>query len=52
MQVGPAVRELAVVFIDTLLYVAIYAVTAVGLFGSISLWLALRWWSGSRPYAP
>ncbi|MGU3362830.1 ABC transporter ATP-binding protein [Methylobacterium sp. M6A4_1b] len=41
VQVGPAVRELAVVFIDTLLYVAIYAVTAVGLFGSISLWLVL-----------
>ena len=41
VQVGPAVRELAVVFIDTLLYVAIYAVTAIGLFGSISLWLAL-----------
>ncbi len=41
VQVGPAVRELAVVFIDTLLYVAIYAVTALALFGSISLWLAL-----------
>ena len=41
VQVGTAVRELAVVFIDTLLYVAIYALTAVGLFGSISLWLAL-----------
>jgi ATP-binding cassette subfamily B multidrug efflux pump len=41
VQVGPAVRELAVVFIDTLLYVAIYAVTALGLFGSISPWLAL-----------
>ena len=41
VQVGTAVRELAVVFIDTLLYVAIYAVTAVGLFGSISPWLAL-----------
>jgi ATP-binding cassette subfamily B multidrug efflux pump len=41
VQVGPAVRELAVVFIDTLLYVAIYAVTAVGLFGSISPWLVL-----------
>ena len=41
VQVGPAVRELAVVFIDTLLYVAIYAVTAIGLFGSISPWLAL-----------
>jgi ATP-binding cassette subfamily B multidrug efflux pump len=41
VQVGPAVRELAVVFIDTLLYVAIYALTAVGLFSSISPWLAL-----------
>ncbi|WP_375454476.1 ABC transporter ATP-binding protein [uncultured Methylobacterium sp.] len=41
VQVGPAVRELAVVFIDTLLYVAIYAITAIGLFGSISLWLTL-----------
>lgn len=41
VQVGPAVRELAVVFIDTLLYVAIYALTALGLFGSISPWLAL-----------
>ncbi|MEH3144133.1 MAG: ABC transporter ATP-binding protein [Methylobacterium frigidaeris] len=40
-QVGPAVRELAVVVIDTLLYVAIFAVTAVGLFGSISPWLLL-----------
>ncbi|GEP00746.1 ABC transporter ATP-binding protein [Methylobacterium haplocladii] len=41
VQVGPAVRELAVTFIDTLLYVAIYAITAIGLFGSISFWLAL-----------
>ena len=41
VQVGPAVRELAVVFIDTLLYVAIYAITAVGLFSSISPWLAV-----------
>ncbi|KQT56986.1 multidrug ABC transporter ATP-binding protein [Methylobacterium sp. Leaf456] len=41
VQVGPAVRELAVVFIDTLLYVAIYAITAIGLFSSISPWLAL-----------
>ncbi|GJD53443.1 Putative multidrug export ATP-binding/permease protein [Methylobacterium crusticola] len=40
-QVGVAVRELAVVFIDTLLYVAIFAVTAVGLFGAISVWLVL-----------
>jgi ATP-binding cassette subfamily B multidrug efflux pump len=40
-QVGPAVRELAVTTIDTLLYVAIFAIAALGLFGSISLWLAL-----------
>ena len=40
-QVGVAVRELAVVVIDTLLYVAIFAVTAVSLFGSISPWLVL-----------
>src|SRR3954449_2638937 len=40
-QAGPAIRELAVTVLDTLLYVAIFAVTAVGLFGSISLWLAL-----------
>jgi ATP-binding cassette subfamily B multidrug efflux pump len=40
-QTGPAVREIAVTILDTLLYVAIYAVTAVGLFSSISLWLAL-----------
>ena len=36
-----AIREMAVTVLDTLLYVAIFAVTAVGLFGSISLWLAL-----------
>jgi len=41
VQAGPAVRELAVTFIDTLLYVAIYAITAIGLFSSISPWLAL-----------
>ncbi|MBV8850692.1 MAG: ABC transporter ATP-binding protein [Methylobacteriaceae bacterium] len=40
-QVGQAVRELAVTLIDTLLYVAIFAITALGLFGRISLWLAL-----------
>ena len=40
-QVGPAVRELAVTTVDTLLYVAIFAIAALGLFGSISLWLAL-----------
>ncbi len=40
-QVGVAVRELAIVVIDTLLYVAIFAVTAVSLFGAISPWLML-----------
>jgi len=40
-QAGPAVREIAVTVLDTLLYVAIYAVTALGLFGTVSLWLAL-----------
>jgi ATP-binding cassette, subfamily B, multidrug efflux pump len=40
-QAGPAIREIAVTVLDTLLYVAIYAATALGLFGSISMWLAL-----------
>src|SRR3954469_1661974 len=40
-QAGPAIRELAVTVLDTLLYVAVFAATALGLFGSISLWLAL-----------
>ena len=40
-QTGPAVREIAVTLLDTLVYVAIFAATALGLFGSISLWLAL-----------
>jgi ATP-binding cassette, subfamily B, multidrug efflux pump len=40
-QVGQAVRELAVTLIDTLLYVAIFAMTALGMFSRISLWLAL-----------
>ena len=35
-EIRAPVRELAVVFIDTLLYVAIYAITAVGLFSAIS----------------
>jgi ATP-binding cassette subfamily B multidrug efflux pump len=39
-QVGPAIRELAVTLIDTLLYVAIFAVTALGMFSRISVWLA------------
>jgi ATP-binding cassette subfamily B multidrug efflux pump len=39
-QAGPAIRELAVTILDTLLYVAIFALTALGLFASISLLLA------------
>ena len=39
-QCGPAIRELAVTILDLLLYVAIFAVTALGLFTSISLILA------------
>src|SRR5918911_3119235 len=39
-QAGPAIRELAVTILDSLLYVAIFAVTALGLFSSISLVLA------------
>ncbi|GGK23228.1 ABC transporter ATP-binding protein [Salinarimonas ramus] len=41
LQSGQAVREIAVTLLDTLLYVAIFAVTAVVLFSSISIWLAL-----------
>ncbi len=41
VQAGPAVREIAVTILDTLLYVAIFAATALGLFTSISPWLAL-----------
>ena len=40
-QTGPAVREIAVTLLDTLVYVAIFAVTAVGLFASISPVLAV-----------
>ncbi|HEX8666681.1 MAG TPA: ABC transporter ATP-binding protein [Beijerinckiaceae bacterium] len=39
-QAGPAIRELAVTLLDTLLYVAVFAVMALGLFSSISLILA------------
>jgi ATP-binding cassette subfamily B multidrug efflux pump len=39
-QAGPAIRELAVTILDSLLYVAIFAVSALGLFTSISLVLA------------
>jgi len=41
MQGGGAIRSIAVTLIDTLLYVVIYAVTALGVFSSISPWLAL-----------
>ncbi len=41
MQGGGAIRSIAVTMIDTLLYVAIYAVTALGVFSSVSPWLAL-----------
>jgi ATP-binding cassette, subfamily B, multidrug efflux pump len=41
MQAGPAIREIAVTLLDTLVYVAIFAVAALGLFGAISVWLAL-----------
>ena len=40
-QVGPAVREIAVTLLDTLTYVAVFAIAALGLFGSVSLWLVL-----------
>ncbi|MBL2945656.1 ABC transporter ATP-binding protein, partial [Klebsiella pneumoniae] len=40
-QAGAAIRSLAVTLLDTLVYVAIFAATALGLFGSVSLWLAL-----------
>ena len=40
-QTGPAIREIAVTILDTLVYVAVFALAALGLFGSISLWLAL-----------
>jgi ATP-binding cassette subfamily B multidrug efflux pump len=41
MQGGGAIRSIAVTLIDTLLYVAIYAITALGVFSSVSPWLAL-----------
>jgi len=41
MQAGPAIREIAVTILDTLVYVAVFAATALGLFATISPWLAL-----------
>jgi len=40
-QAGPSIREIAVTILDTLLYVAIFAVTALGVFSTVSIWLAL-----------
>src|SRR4051812_24979581 len=40
-QAGPAIREIAVTLLDSLLYVAIFAFTALGVFSRISPWLAL-----------
>lgn len=41
MQAGGAIRSIAVTVLDTLLYVAIFAFTALGVFSSVSPWLAL-----------
>jgi len=41
MQAGGAIRGIAVTLLDTLLYVAIFAFTALGVFSSVSPWLAL-----------
>jgi ATP-binding cassette subfamily B multidrug efflux pump len=41
MQGGGAIRSIAVTLIDTLLYVVIYAIMALGVFSSVSPWLAL-----------
>ncbi|MBF9234367.1 ABC transporter ATP-binding protein [Microvirga alba] len=40
-QAGSAIREIAVTVLDTLLYVAIFAFTALGMFSTVSPWLAL-----------
>ena len=49
-QGGPAIRELAVTVLDTLLYVAIFAVTALGLFAQRSACGSrCRWRCGSPP---
>ncbi len=41
VQAGSAIREIAVTILDTLLYVAIFAVTTLGVFSTVSPWLAL-----------
>jgi ATP-binding cassette subfamily B multidrug efflux pump len=40
-QVGPALRDLAVETLDVVVFVAVYALVAVGAFSTVSLWLAL-----------
>jgi ATP-binding cassette subfamily B multidrug efflux pump len=40
-QGGGAIREIAVTVLDTLLYVAIFAFTTLGVFSTVSPWLAL-----------
>jgi ATP-binding cassette, subfamily B, multidrug efflux pump len=40
-QAGGSIREIAVTILDTLLYVAIFAFTTLGVFSTISPWLAL-----------
>jgi ATP-binding cassette subfamily B multidrug efflux pump len=40
-QAGPAIRDIAVTLLDTLLYVAIFAATALGVFASVSVWLTM-----------
>jgi ATP-binding cassette subfamily B multidrug efflux pump len=40
-QGGSAIREIATTVLDTLLYVAIFAFTALGVFSTVSPWLAL-----------
>jgi ATP-binding cassette subfamily B multidrug efflux pump len=40
-QAGGSIREIAVTILDTLLYVAIFAFTTLGVFSTVSPWLAL-----------
>jgi ATP-binding cassette subfamily B multidrug efflux pump len=40
-QAGASIREIATTLLDTVVYVVIFALAALGLFGSISVWLTL-----------
>src|SRR5690606_28031018 len=40
-QVGPALRDMAVETLDVVVYVAVYALVALGAFSTVSLWLAV-----------